>query len=74
MAALVELSDETGQIVKGKLHSFGDEFCAGTWDVDAVTSVVVRGGSKVPSIDTVGVPGAAVVRCLMEDDSGAGRC
>ena len=49
----------------GKRHCFGDALCAGTWNVDAVTSVVVRGGSKVPSISTVGGPGAAVVRCLM---------
>ena len=58
----------------GKLHCFGDAFCAGTWNVDAVTSVVVRGGSEVPSIDTVGVPGAAVGRCLVYYDSHAWRC
>ena len=58
----------------GKLHCFGDAFCAGTWNVDAVTSVVVRGRSQVPSIDTVGGPGAAVFRCLVDYDSGAGRC
>ena len=60
--------------MREKLHSFGDEFCAGTWNVDAVTSVVVGGGSEVPSIDTVGGPGAAVSRCLMDYDLGAGRC
>ena len=60
--------------MRGKLHSFGDAFCAGTWNVDAVTSVVVRGGSKVPPIDTVGGPGAAVVRCLMDEYPGARRC
>ena len=49
----------------GKLHYFGDAFCVGTWNVDAVTSVVVRVGSKVPSINTVGGPGAAVVRFLV---------
>ena len=60
--------------MRGKLHSFGDAFCAGTWNVYAVTSVVVRGGSEVPSIDTVGGLGTAVVRCLMDYDLGAGRC
>ena len=40
--------------MKGKLHSFGDAFFADTWNVDAVTSVVDRGASQVPSIDTVG--------------------
>ena len=60
--------------MRGKLHSFGDVFCAGTWNVYVVTSVVVRGGSEVPPIDTVVGPGAAVVRCLVDDDSGSGRC
>ena len=49
----------------GDLNCFGDVLCAGTWSVDVVTSVVVRDESKVPSIDTMGVPGAAVVRCLV---------
>ena len=57
-----------------ELHRFGDAFCAGTWDVDAVTSVVVRGGSEVPPIETVGGPDAAVVGCLTDNDLGAGRC
>ena len=60
--------------MRGKLQSFGDAFYTGTWNVDTVTLVVVRGGSKVPLIDTVGDPGAAVFRCLMDDDSGAGKC
>ena len=60
--------------MREKLHSFGDAFCAGTCNVDAVTSVVVMCGSKVPYIDTVGDPGAAVVRCLVDYDSGDGRC
>ena len=60
--------------MRGKLHSFGDAFCTGTWNVDTVTSVVVRGGSQVPSINTVGDPGAEVARCLMDYDSGAERC
>ena len=59
--------------MREKLHSFGDAFCAGTWNVDAVTLVVIWGGYKVPPIDTVGGPCAAVVRCLMDDNSGAWR-
>ena len=71
----VEFSTWIGvAIVGGKLHSFGDAFCAGTWNVDVVTLVVVRGRSKVTSINTVRGPGAAVVRCLMHDDSRAWRC
>ena len=58
----------------GELHCFGDEFCAGTWNVDAVTLVVVRGGSEVLSIDTVGGPSTAVVRFLVYYDSRAWRC
>ena len=58
--------------MREKIHSFGDAFCAGTWNVDAVTSVVVWGGSNVPAINTVGVPGSAVARCLIDDDSGSG--
>ena len=42
-----------GAIVRGKLYSFGDTFSSGPQNVDAVTSVVVRGGSKIPTIDTV---------------------
>ena len=60
--------------MREKLHIFGDAFCAGTWNIDAVTSVVVRGGSKVPPIDTVGSPGAMVARYFMENDTGAGGC
>ena len=48
-----------------ELHSFGDAFCVGAWNVDAVTSVVARGRSEVPSIDTVGDPVATVVGCLI---------
>ena len=59
---------------EGKLHNFGDELCAGTWNVDAVISVVIRNGSEVTPIDTVGGLGAAVAGCLVDDNSGAGRC
>ena len=60
--------------MRGKLHSFGNAFCAGTWNVDAVKLVVVRGRSKVPPIDTMGEPGAAVAGCLVDDDLGDRRC
>ena len=39
------------------------------WDVYAVALVVVRGGSEVPSIYTMRVPGVAVVGCLVYYDS-----
>ena len=57
-----------------KIHCFGDAFCADPRNLDEVTSVVVRGRSEVPSIDTVGGAGAAVVRCLVYYDSRAWRC
>ena len=60
--------------MREELHSFGDVFCTGTWNVDTVTSVVVRSGAEIPPIDTVGVPGTAVVRCIVDYDSGSGRC
>ena len=59
--------------MREKLYSFGDTFSAGTRNVDAVTLVVVRGGSGVTLIDTVEGPGAAVAGCFMEKDSGTGR-
>ena len=59
--------------MREELHSFGDAFCVRTWNLDAVTSVVVRGGSEVPSINTVGGEGAAVVRCLVYYHSRAWR-
>ena len=40
--------------IEGKLDSFGDMFGAGTRNVDAVTLVVVRGGSEIPTLDTLG--------------------
>ena len=61
-----------GAIVREKLDSFGDTFDAGPRNVDAVTTVVVRGGSKIPSVDTVGVPGATIARCFVDNDAGAG--
>ena len=49
-------------------------FCASAWDVYAVALIVLRGGSEVPNIYTVGGPDAAVVRCLMYYDLRAWRC
>ena len=49
-----------GAIVRGKIYSFGDTFGAGPQNVDAVILVVVRGGSEIPTIDTVRGPGATV--------------
>ena len=63
-----------GAIVKEKLYSFGDTFGASPRNVDAVKSVVVRGGSEIPTIDTVGVPGATVAGCFMDNAAGAGGC
>ena len=57
-----------------ELKCFGDVFCVKTWDVYAVASVVVRGRSEVPSIYSVGGPGAAVVGCLVYYDLCAWRC
>ena len=57
-----------------KIYSFGDTFGAGPQNVDAVTPVVVRGRSEIPPIDTVGGAGAAVARCFMNNDAGAGGC
>ena len=63
-----------GAIVREKLDSFGDTFGAGPRNVDTVTSSVVRGGSKIPTIDTVGGPGATIARCFVDNDTGAGGC
>ena len=54
VAALVELMDGTGAIMRVKLDSFGNTFGAGPRNVDAVTSVVVRVGSEIPTVNTVG--------------------
>ena len=61
-----------GAIVRGKLDSFGNTFDMGPRNVDAVKTVVVRGGSKIPTVNTVGVPGATITRCFVDNDAGAG--
>ena len=63
-----------GAIVREKLDSFGDTFGAGPQNVDAVTSVVIRGGSKIPTVDTVGSPGETVAGCFIDNNAGAGGC
>ena len=59
--------------MREKLYSFGDTFGAGPRNVDAVTSVVVKGGSEIPTNDTVGSPGATVAGRIMDNDAGAGE-
>ena len=44
------------------------------WDVYAVALVVLRGGSEVPTIYTMGGLGTAVVGCLAYYDLRAWRC
>ena len=41
---------------------------------DAVTTVVVMDGSKIPTVDTVGVPGATISGCFVNKDAGSGGC
>ena len=56
---------------KGK-KSFCDTFGAVPRNVEELTSVVVRGGSEIPTIDTVGPPGATVARCFVDNNVGDG--
>ena len=58
--------------MREKLYSFGNTFGAGPWNVETVKSVVVRGGSEIPTIDTVGGPCATVVGCFVDNNTGAG--
>ena len=58
--------------MREKLYSFGDTFGAGPRNVDAVTLVVVRGGSEIPTIGTVGALGATVPGWFMDNNAGAG--
>ena len=61
-----------GAIMRVKLDSFGNTFGAGPRNVDAVTSVVVRVGSKIPTVNTVGGAGATIAWCFVDNDAGAG--
>ena len=63
-----------GATLRGKLDSFGDTFGVNLRNVDAVTTVVVRGGSKILTVDTVGGAGATIARCFVENDAGARGC
>ena len=63
-----------GAIVSEILDSFCDTFGAGPQNVDAVTTVVVKGGSKIPTSNTVGGPGATIYRCFIKNDAGSGEC
>ena len=58
--------------MRGKLDSFGDTFGASPRNVDVVTLVVVRCGSEIPTIDTVGGPGATIVGCFVDNNASAG--
>ena len=60
--------------MRGKVYIFGDTFGACLRNVDALTSVVVRGGSEIPPIETLGGPGAVVAGCFMDNGVGAGGC
>ena len=63
-----------GAIVREKIYSFGDTFGAGLRNLDAVTPVVVRGGSEIPTINTVGGPGATVAGCFVNNNTGDRGC
>ena len=54
-----------------KIDIFGDTFCAGLQNVEALTSVFVRGGSEIPPIGTMGGSGATVAGCFMHNNVGA---
>ena len=61
-------------IVRGKLYSFGDTFGAGPRNVDVVTTVVVRGGSDIPTVDIMWGAGATIAGCFVNNDAGARGC
>ena len=63
-----------GAIVREKLDIFGGMFGAGPQNVDAVISVVVRGGSKIPTVDILGDPGATIAGCFVDNDAFSGGC
>ena len=60
--------------MRDKLDIFGDKFGAGQRNIDSVILVVVRGGSEIPTIDTVGGPGATIPGCFVENNAGAEGC
>ena len=60
--------------MRRKIYSFGYTFGTGPQNVDAVTSVVVRGESEIPTINTVEGPVATVDRCYVDNDAVVGGC
>ena len=56
------------------LDSFGDTFGESPRNVDVVTLVAVRGGSNIPTIDTVVAPDTTVAWCFMDNNTGARGC
>ena len=60
--------------MREKLYIFGDAFDAGPQNVDAVTLIVVRDGSKISTINTVEGRGATVAGGFIKNDTGAGGC
>ena len=62
------------EIVREKLDIFGDTFGAGTRNIDAVTLVVVRGGSVITTVDTMGVPDVTIPGCFVDNTAGVRGC
>ena len=60
--------------MREKLDSIGDTFGAGPQNVDAVTTVVFRGGSEIPTVDTVGGPGVTIAGCFVDKNACARGC
>ena len=46
----------------------GDVLCSGLWGIHSVAAVMVEGGSKVPTVCALRVPGAALVFVVVYDD------
>ena len=63
-----------GEIVREKLDSFGDTFGVDPRNVDAVKSIVVGGGSDIPTIDTLGGPDATFAGCFVDNNTSARGC
>ena len=63
-----------GPIVREKIVSFSDTFGAGPQNVDAVTSVVVKGGYEIPTVDTVRGAGATISGFFVNNNAGVGGC
>ena len=62
--------------VTGKLpvSEHDNTFSAGPWNIDAVTMIVVRGRSEIPTVDTVGRPGVTISGCFVDNNAGTGGC